>query len=66
MTFQITEETNVSEIIENNFLSLAVLKKYGMFCYDCAARKNSNLKECANTHNVDLQNLIADLQKMMK
>ena len=63
MSIIITKNTKMSEIIRANFVTLFVLKKYGMMCADCAARNNDTIEECAKTHHIDLDVLITELSK---
>ena len=66
MSITITKDTKMSEIIKENFMTLFTLKKYGMMCADCAAKNNDTIEECAKTHHVDLDVLIAELSKCIK
>lgn len=63
MSIKITKNTKMAEIIRENFVTLLILKKYGMMCGDCAARNNDPIEECAKTHHVDLDVLITELSK---
>ena len=66
MSLTITKDTKMSEIISENFMALFTLKKYGMMCANCAAKNNDTIEECAKTHHVDIEVLIAELSKYIK
>lgn len=65
MSITITKDTKMSEIIKENFMILFTLKKFGMMCGDCAAKNNDTIEECAKTHHVDLDLLIAELTRVL-
>lgn len=62
---QITKDTKICDIINTKFTTLFVLQRYGMKCANCAAKDNESLENCANAHNVNLEDLIEDLNEVI-
>jgi hybrid cluster-associated redox disulfide protein len=59
----ITKTMGIVEIVENHPETLAVFQKYGLGCIGCAAAHFENLEQGALAHGIDIEALVADLNK---
>ena len=61
---KITKNTLIGDVIKGNFVSTFVFHKYGMSCYQCSNRFEETLEYGAMHHNVDINLLLDDLNKL--
>jgi hybrid cluster-associated redox disulfide protein len=61
----ITKEMNIVEVVQNYPQSAAIFKKHGMACLGCAAARFENIEQGAMAHGVDVDALVADLNKAL-
>jgi len=59
----ITKEMSIIEIVQKHPQTVDVFRKYGMGCLGCAAARFENVEQGASAHGIDIDALIADLNK---
>ena len=59
----ITENTLIMEAVEANPNAPEILLSYGMHCLGCAIAHGETIAEAAMVHGIDLEQLLADLNK---
>lgn len=60
---QITKEMSILEVVQNHPVTIEVFRKYGMGCFGCSAARFENIAQGAAAHGIDLDALMADLNK---
>ncbi len=61
----ITKEMGIGEIVGQYPQTVEVFRNYGMGCLGCAAARFENIAQGAQAHGIDIDALIADLNKMI-
>lgn len=61
----ITKDMSISEIVEKNPETIAVFRNFGMGCLGCSAARFENIEQGASAHGIDLEKLLADLNKIV-
>lgn len=59
----ITKEMLISDVLKANPNAADILKNIGMHCFGCAIASMETVEQAAEVHGVDLEKLIADLNK---
>jgi hybrid cluster-associated redox disulfide protein len=59
----ITKEMSILEIVEKYPETTPVFFEHGMHCLGCAAARFENLEQGAAAHGIDVDSLVADLNK---
>jgi hybrid cluster-associated redox disulfide protein len=59
----ITKEMTITEILRRYPQTLSVFQRYGLDCYDCQIAEFEQLEHGATVHKVDLDTLIAELNR---
>lgn len=59
----ITADTLIMEAVEINPNAAEVLMSYGMHCLGCAIAHGETIAEAAEVHGIELEKLLADLNK---
>jgi hybrid cluster-associated redox disulfide protein len=62
----ITKEMTIAEILRRHPETLPVFERYGLDCYDCQIADFEQLEHGASVHHVDLDALIAELNRCAK
>ncbi|QDR79267.1 DUF1858 domain-containing protein [Sporomusa termitida] len=62
----ITKELGIREVVSKYPDTIAVFRRYGMGCFGCAAAGFENLEEGARAHDIDIEILINDLNKVIQ
>lgn len=60
---QITKEMSIIEVVQSHPATIEVFRNYGMGCFGCAAARYENIEQGASAHGVDIEALVADLNK---
>ncbi|MBP2625472.1 MAG: hypothetical protein H6Q68_183 [Firmicutes bacterium] len=61
----ITKEMGIGEVVEKNPKTIEVFRNYGMGCFGCAAARFENIEQGAVAHGINIDALIADLNKIV-
>jgi len=61
----ITKEMGIGEVVEQNPKTIDVFRKHGMGCFGCAAARFENIEEGAAAHGINIDALVADLNKVI-
>ncbi|SMD02753.1 DUF1858 domain-containing protein [Sporomusa malonica] len=59
----ITKEMGIGEVVEQYPKTIEVFRNYGMGCFGCAAARFENIDQGAQAHGINIEALIADLNK---
>lgn len=59
----ITKDMSIIEVVQQFPATIEVFRKYGMGCFGCAAARFENIEQGASAHGIDIDALIADLNK---
>lgn len=59
----ITKQMSIIEIVQNYPQTVEVFRKFGMGCLGCSAARFENVEQGAAAHGIDIDALIADLNK---
>ena len=62
--FRFTPDTNILEAMEKSPEVVKLFEKLNLKCTNCIASTKENLKLAAVYHNVDMQTLINELNKL--
>jgi len=62
----ITKDMTITEILTRYPETLPVFERYGLDCYDCQIAEFEQLEHGASVHHVDLDTLIAELNRNIK
>jgi hybrid cluster-associated redox disulfide protein len=63
---KITKEMSITEIVQQYPQTVEVFMQHGMGCLGCAAARFETLAQGATAHGIDLDSLIADLNKAVE
>lgn len=61
----ITKEMGIGEVVEQYPKTIEVFRNYGMGCFGCAAARFENIDQGAQAHGINVEALIADLNRMV-
>ena len=59
----ITKDTRIIEAVQNHPEILQVFAEYGLGCVGCMAARFETLEQGAAAHGIDIDELVADLNK---
>lgn len=59
----ITKDTGIIEAVQNHPEILQVFAEYGLGCIGCMAARFETLEQGAAAHGIDIEALVADLNK---
>ncbi|MBP2654547.1 MAG: hybrid cluSPTER protein-associated redox disulfide domain protein [Firmicutes bacterium] len=59
----ITKTMGIIEVVQKFPQTTDVFRNYGMGCFGCAAARYENIEQGALAHGIDVDALIADLNK---
>ena len=59
----ITKDTGIIESVQNHPEILQVFAEYGLGCVGCMAARFETLEQGAAAHGIDIEALVADLNK---
>lgn len=62
---QITKQMSILEIVQKHPETVEVFRNYGMGCLGCSAARFENVEQGAAAHGIDIDALIADLNKIL-
>ena len=63
MKNMITKEMSITEIVEKFPETTPVFFEHGMYCLGCMASQFESLEQGALAHGIDVDSLVADLNK---
>ncbi len=61
----ITKDMSIIEVVQQYPATVEVFRRYGMGCFGCAAARFENIEQGANAHGIDVDALVADLNKAL-
>lgn len=61
----ITKDTGIIEAVQNHPEILQVFAEYGLGCVGCMAARFETLEQGAAAHGIDIDALVADLNKVI-
>ncbi|HBS60176.1 MAG TPA: disulfide oxidoreductase [Firmicutes bacterium] len=59
----ITKDMSIIEVVQLYPATIEIFRKYGMGCFGCAAARFENIEQGAAAHGIDIDALVADLNK---
>jgi len=59
----ITKDMSIIEVVQLYPVTIEIFRKYGMGCFGCAAARFENIEQGAAAHGIDIDALVADLNK---
>ena len=59
----ITKDTGIIEAVQNHPEILQIFAEYGLGCVGCMAARFETLEQGAAAHGIDIEALVADLNK---
>lgn len=62
---QINEKMSILEVVQKYPQTVDVFRNYGMGCLGCSAARFENIEQGASAHGINIQALIADLNKVV-
>ena len=62
----ITKDMSITEVVQKHPETIEVFRRHGMGCLGCAAAHFENIGQGAVGHGIDIDALIADLNKAIK
>ncbi len=62
---QINEKMSILEVVQKYPQTVDVFRNYGMGCLGCSAARFENIEQGANAHGIDINALVADLNKVV-
>lgn len=61
----ITKDLSINKVVAEHPETVAVFRNYGMGCFGCAAARFENIEQGALAHGIDINALLADLNKVI-
>lgn len=61
----ITKDMSIREVVESYPQTVGIFRNYGMGCFGCSAARFENIEQGAGAHGIDVEALIADLNKVV-
>lgn len=62
----ITKDMSIMEVVGKWSQTADVFMQHGMGCLGCSAAKFENIEQGASAHGIDVDALVADLNKVIK
>lgn len=62
---EITKKMSITEVVSKYPQTVPVFMEHGMGCLGCAAARFENIEQGAMAHGIDVDKLIADLNKAL-
>ncbi len=59
----ITKQMSIMDVVQKYPQTVAIFQNYGMGCLGCAAARFENIEQGAAAHGIDIDALVADLNK---
>lgn len=63
---KISKEMSITEIVQQYPQTVEIFMQHGMGCLGCAAARFENVAQGAAAHGIDLDSLLADLNKAVE
>ena len=60
---KITKNISITEIVQKYPDTVKVFNKYGLHCIGCMAAQFENIEQGASAHGIDVDKMVADLNK---
>jgi hybrid cluster-associated redox disulfide protein len=60
---EITKSMSIIEVVQKHPETVDVFRNHGMGCLGCAAARFENIEQGAMAHGIDIDALVADLNK---
>ncbi|MBU0615891.1 MAG: DUF1858 domain-containing protein [Nanoarchaeota archaeon] len=60
---KITKDMGIGQIVEEHPETIEVFSKHGLHCIGCAIAHFENLEQGCTAHGIDVEEIIADLNK---
>ncbi|MCI5550602.1 MAG: DUF1858 domain-containing protein [Christensenellales bacterium] len=65
MEAKITKEMSIAEVLRINRMTAPIFMQYGMHCLSCPHATAESLEEAGAVHGIDVDELVADLNKFI-
>ena len=65
MESKITKEMSIAEVLRINRMTAPIFMQYGMHCLSCPHATAESLEEAGAVHGIDVDELVADLNKFI-
>lgn len=65
MEAKITKEMSIAEVLRINRMTAPIFIQYGMHCLSCPHATAESLEEAGAVHGIDVDELVADLNKFI-
>ena len=65
MEAKITKEMSIAEVLRINRMTAPIFMQYGMHCLSCPHATAESLEEAGAVHGIDVDDLVADLNKFI-
>lgn len=65
MEAKITKEMSIAEVLHINRMTAPIFMQYGMHCLSCPHATAESLEEAGAVHGIDVDELVADLNKFI-
>lgn len=62
----IDQSMSIIDIVQKYPQTVEVFRQYGMGCLGCVAARFENLEQGASAHGIDIEALVADLNKSLE
>ena len=66
MKAKITKEMTIGEVLKKYPKAIFVFMDYGLHCVDCPLAQNDTIESAVQLHQLDLDKLLQDLNKVAK
>ena len=63
MAFSITRQTRIGDILDHDSTTAQCFLEAGMHCLGCPAARGESIEQACAVHGIDVEQLIAALQK---
>ncbi|MBE6885480.1 MAG: DUF1858 domain-containing protein [Ruminococcaceae bacterium] len=65
MAYQVTPDTIISDVLENNRDTAQFFFEMGMHCLGCAAARGETIEQACAVHGVDCDELVAKINEFL-
>ncbi|NOR85051.1 DUF1858 domain-containing protein [archaeon] len=63
---KITKDTIIGDVVKNNPELSSIFVKHGLSCIGCAFASQETIEQGSNSHELNLDNLLKDLNKKLE
>ena len=62
---KISSQMNIAEVVQKYPQTIGVFFEHGLGCIGCQAARFENIEQGARVHGIDIEKLVADLNKVV-